>query len=96
MAYKYTPDYSTEFRRNRRLLIKRGYDMSKLENTIDLLLKGDAMPLEYRDHPLRGNYSGYRECHVGGEGDWLLIYKKHNDMLILVFTATGTHSDLFD
>jgi len=94
--YKYSPDYSTRFRRNRRLLIKRGYDMSKLETTIDLLLKGDIMPLEYRDHPLKGNFTGYRECHVGGEGDWLLIYKKQNDKLILVLTATGTHADLFE
>jgi len=94
--YKYSPDYSTRFRRNRRLLIKRGYDMSKLETTIDLLLKDDLLPPEYRDHPLRGNFVGYRECHVDGEGDWLLIYKKQKDKLILVFTATGTHSDLFE
>ena len=57
---KYTPDYSTKFRRNRRSLIKGGYDMSKLENTIDWLLTGDLMPPEYRDHPLKGNYNGYR------------------------------------
>jgi len=94
--HKYSPDYSTRFRRNRRLLIKRGYDMLKLETTIDLLLNGDIMPPEYRDHPLKGNFIGYRECHVGGEGYWLLIYKKQNDKLILVFTATGTHSDLFE
>ena len=93
---KYIPAYSTNFRRNRRSLIKRGYDMSKLERTIDLLLTGDLMPPEYRDHPLKGNYSGYRECHVGGEGDWLLIYKIYNDQLILVLTATGTHVDLFE
>ena len=93
---KFAADYTTKFRRNRRLLIKRGYDMSKLETTIDLLLQGDSMPPKYRDHPLRGNYAGYRECHVGGEGDWLLIYKKHDDKLILVFTATGTHADLFE
>ena len=94
--YKYTPDYSTKFRRNRRLLIKRGYDMSKLETTIDLLLKGDTMLPEYRDHPLKGNFKGFRECHVGGEGDWLLIYKIRKDKLILAFTATGTHTDLFE
>ena len=93
--YKYTPSYSTAFRRNRRLLIKRGYDMLKLEKTIDLLLIGDIMQPEYRDHPLKGNYIGYRECHVGGEGDWLLIYKKLEERLILVFTATGSHVDLF-
>ena len=94
--YKYTADYTTQFRRNRRLLMKRGYDMSKLENTIDLLLMGDIMSPEYLDHPLKGNYIGYRECHVDGDGDWLLIYKKFDDKLILVFTSTGTHADLFE
>ena len=93
---KFTPDYSTKFRRDRRNLIKRGYDMSKLENTIDMLLSGHLLPPAYRDHPLKGNYNGYRECHVNGESDWLLIYKKHNDILILVLTATGTHADLFE
>jgi len=94
--YKYSPDYTNGFRRNRRLLIKRGYDMTKLEITIDLLLQGGLMPFGYRDHPLKGIYKNYRECHVGGEGDWLLIYRKHGDKLVLVFTATGTHADLFD
>ena len=93
---KYTPDYTTRFRRNRRMLIKRGYDVEELEKTIDLLLAGDLMPPEYRDHPLKGNYTGYRECHVAGDNDWLLIYKKQDDKLILVFTATGTHTDLFE
>ena len=93
---RYIPDYTTKFRRNRRNLIKRGYDMSKLETTIDLLLTGQPMPPSYRDHTLLGNYVDYRECHVDGAGDWLLIYKKHEDKLILVFTATGTHADLFE
>ena len=93
---KFTPDYTTRFRRNRRSLIKRGYDMSKLENTVDLLLSGQTIPPNYQDHPLIGNYIGYRECHVDGAGDWLLIYKKYDDKLILVFTATGTHADLFE
>lgn len=92
---KYVPDYSARFRKNRRALIKRGYDMSKLENTIDLLLTGKALPPHWKDHPLKGNYKKYRECHVDGEGDWLLIYKKDNNKLILVLTATGTHTDLF-
>jgi mRNA interferase YafQ len=46
------------------LLIKRGYDIAKLELTIKLLLHGGLMPPEYRDHPLKGIYKGYRECHV--------------------------------
>ena len=92
----FRPDYTTRFKKNRRLLVKRGYDMSKLESTIDILLSGNDIPAKYRDHPLKGNYKDYRECHVDGEGDWLIIYRKYKDKLILVLTATGTHSDLFE
>ena len=83
------------FRQSVRTVEKRGYDLSRLELTINLLASGKPMPSKYRDHSLVGNYSGYRECHVDGIGDWLLIYKKDNQRLILVLTITGTHSDLF-
>ena len=90
-------DRSTKsFRRSVRTVAKRGYNMSQLEHTIDLLASGSPMPPNFLDHPLKGNYIGYRECHVDGVGDWLLIYKKDIDLLILVLTATGTHSDLFE
>ena len=74
---KYAPDYTTRFRRNRRRLIKRGYDMSKLEHTIDLLLEGLPLPPEFRDHWLKGNQAAYRECHVAGEGDWSLLVRSY-------------------
>ncbi|MCL2336364.1 MAG: type II toxin-antitoxin system YafQ family toxin [Firmicutes bacterium] len=93
----YAVDRSVKsFRRSVRLVAKRGYDMAKLEQTIMLLASGGLLPPSYRDHPLRGNYQGYRECHVGGVGDWVLIYKRLDDKLILVLTATGTHMDLFE
>jgi len=84
------------FRRSVRAIAKRGYNLSKLENTIDLLASGKPMPANYQDHALKGNFKGYRECHVDGAGDWLLIYKKDENKLILVLTATGTHADLFE
>ena len=91
----FKPEYTTRYRRNRRQLIKRGYDITKLDATIISLLTGKPLPSKLQDHPLKGKYKGYRECHVDGESDWLLIYKKHKDKLIIVFTATGTHDDLF-
>jgi mRNA interferase YafQ len=87
---------SKTFRRSVRQVAKRGYDMIKLEHTVTLLAIGDLLPLHYKDHPLKGNYQGYRECHVEGEDDWLLIYRKDSVNLILVLTATGTHTDLFE
>ncbi|MCE1182830.1 MAG: type II toxin-antitoxin system YafQ family toxin [Rhodocyclales bacterium] len=44
------------------------------------------------DHPLKGDWATYRECHVGG--DFLLIYQANEQQI--VFVRTGTHSDLFD
>jgi mRNA interferase YafQ len=92
----YYIDHSAKsFRRSVRKVAKRSCDIAKLEVTIDLLASGKPMPPEYNDHNLAGNYKGYRECHVGGEGDWLLIYKKDKKQLILVLVETGTHADLF-
>ena len=45
-----------------------------------------------RDHTLKGNYVGRRECHL--EPDWLLIYKVEERDLIL--ERTGSHADLFE
>jgi mRNA interferase YafQ len=69
--------------------------MSKLDKTITLLANGQPLPLHYRDHPLKGNFKGERECHVDGLGDWLLTYRIDKNKLILLLTGTGTHSDLF-
>ena len=37
--------------------------------------------------------TGLWECHI--QGDWLLIWSQDDTELILLFTDTGTHSDLF-
>lgn len=48
---------------------------------------------KYKDHPLVGNWRGYREIHI--EGDWLLIYRIEKHELQLVLTRIGSHDDLF-
>jgi len=42
--------------------------MRRLKEVMMLLIANDA-PLgpEWRDHPLRGQWASYRECHVGGD-----------------------------
>lgn len=74
------------------LMVKRGKDMSKLVEVIELLIKGEKLPPKYKDHPLKGNKKGLRDLHI--EPDWLLLYRIEDDFIIL--EATGTHSDLFD
>ena len=83
---------SGQFRRDVKRAEKRGKDMAKLRQALLLLLNGEALPERYKDHPLRGNWNGYRDLHI--EPDWLLIYKILGDELLLA--RTGSHADLFD
>jgi mRNA interferase YafQ len=81
----------TQFKRDVKLLIKRGKDMGKLREVIDCLVKGGELLARSRDHQLKGTLKDCRECHI--EGDWLLIYRIEGSELCLV--RTGSHSDLF-
>ena len=83
--------YTTAFKRDYKRLQKRGYDMVKLRQVLEQLAGGETNEEQYRDHPLRGNYVGARDCHV--EPDWVLIYAIAGDELRLL--RTGTHTDLF-
>ena len=90
---KYEIDYSTKFKKDYKIIKKRGYNISLLRKTIEILANGQELPPEYKDHALKGKFVGYRECHI--TSDWLLVYKIANNMLMLFLSRTGTHSDLF-
>lgn len=85
---------SNRFRKDLKLAAKRGYDLDLLNDVVDRLARGEALPAKNRDHTLTGDYIGYRECHI--QPDWLLIYRTDGDALMLFLMRTGTHSDLFD
>lgn len=72
---------------------KRGYNIDLLEETIQLLADTGKLPPEYKPHKLIGKYTGCWECHI--KPDWLLVWKQDDNRLILLFTNTGTHSDIF-
>ena len=90
---KYEIASTNRFNKEVRQLKKRGYDIDKLDCTVDLLVRGDVMPAQYRDHALVGSWEGHRECHI--MPDWLLVYYIKEETLVLTLTRTGTHSDLF-
>ena len=92
MRYVLIP--TTQFKKDLKRIKKRGYNLSELENIIDLLIRDETLDKSLRDHALTGNYAGFRECHV--RPDWLFIYAKDGDRLILTASRTGTHSDLFN
>ncbi len=86
--------FSAKAQKDLKLLEKRGYDMSKFAETVFELAQNRGMPRMFKDHPLRGNWVGYRECHI--ESDWLLIYKINIATSELYLTRTGTHADLLN
>ena len=90
---KYEIQRTTQFKKDYKLAVKRGCDVSLLIEVIKILASGKQLPEDYMDHQLGGNYSGYRECHI--QPDWLLIYKITKKILVLSLYRTGTHSDLF-
>ena len=67
--------------------------LNEVEKTIKMLADGQKVLVKYKDHPLKGEWKGYRECNI--RPDVLLIYQKHEDKLILVLIDIGSHSELF-
>lgn len=86
---------TTQFKKDFKVLLKKHYSPDKLKQAIDALMAQNKQLLstKYRDHPLTGNWKGYREIHI--EGDWLVIYRVEKQELQLVLTWTGSHDDLF-
>ena len=72
-------------------LARAGKELGKLKEVIELLVAGDTLPGNLRDNALTGDWKGWRDCHI--EPDWLLIYKRLPEELVL--GRTGSHSDLF-
>ncbi|MGN0500701.1 MAG: type II toxin-antitoxin system YafQ family toxin [Ruminococcus sp.] len=88
-----TIKYHSLFKKDFKRIKKRGYDIAKMEKVISLLVNETPLPEIYKDHDLKGDYKGCRECHI--TPDWLLVYQKNIDDLVLILTRTGSHSDLF-
>ena len=82
---------TSQFKRDVKLAEKRGKDMARLRQVLQLLIDEKPLPAQYKDHQLTGNWKHHRDLHL--EPDWLLIYKIEGQAVIMV--RTGTHSDIF-
>ena len=67
-------------------------DLDNLLPAVLMLLATDTpLPAKYVDHPLRGEWQDFRDCHV--KPDLVLIYRRsRNEVLQLV--RLGSHSEL--
>ena len=85
--------WTTQFKKDYKLALKRHLDIELLDNIIRSLSRGETLPEKNWDHALTGDWVGHRECHI--LPDWLLVYRIEDDVLVLTLARTGTHSDLF-
>ena len=90
---KYNLVWTARFKKEYQLARRRGLKIEKLDDIIRMLVKGGELPESMHDHELKGKWKGHRELHI--ESDWLLIYQKQDDILVLELTRTGSHADLF-
>ena len=65
--------------------------MARLVSIVDALRSNVRLDPRHRDHPLKGDWEEYRECHI--KSDWLLIYRLDDRQSYLA--GTENHSDLF-
>ena len=75
-------------------LRKQGKNLVRFFAAIDMIANGDVLPERFHDHPLSGNWEGYRDCHIAP--DWILTYKidKENNEVVLVCVRTESHAEL--
>jgi mRNA interferase YafQ len=85
--------FTTRFKKDVKLLQRRGYDMESLKEAILFLESNGQLPGKNLPHKLSGNYSGYWEAHL--KPDWLIIWKCIHVEQEIWLTRTGTHADLF-
>ena len=85
--------FTNKFKKDIKLLQKRGYEMGLIKEAIEFLEEKGSLPSIYTPHRLSGNYSGYWEAHI--KPDWLIIWTSFSDENEIWLTRTGTHSDLF-
>ncbi len=60
--YKYKVKWSSRFRKDYKLAMKRGYDISLIDAVILLIAKGDQQQKlidDYDDHELNGDWKGH-------------------------------------
>jgi mRNA interferase YafQ len=86
-------DLAKSFRRDYVKAKKQQKNMVLVDQVMSDLITGKELDAKFFDHPLKGNWVGFRECHV--QNDLLLIYKIYEEEGLIRFERLGSHSALF-
>ena len=85
--------WTTQFKKDYKLALKRHLDIELLDNIIRILSRGETLPERNKDHALTRRLGpAQRMPYSAGLA---LVYRIEDDVLVLTLARTGTHSDLF-
>ena len=83
--------YTGQFKKDLKRYQNKPKKIESLMRILALLKESGSVPDEYYPHMLKGDYSGFMECHV--ENDFLLIWIDEESNQIRL-TRLGSHSEL--
>lgn len=74
-----------------KLVKKQGWNLEKIKSVVLQFQTCEILDERLNDHSLKGDFKGFRECHIFG--DLVVIYKRDKEILTLY--RIGRHQDLF-
>ena len=87
---KYTNRFKRDYKREKSGQHGKKLDVVLME-AVTVLASDAMLPRRYFDHPLSGEWSDHRDCHI--RPDLVLIYRKPDDSS-LELVRLGSHSEL--
>ena len=87
---------SSKYKKELKAALKnKTFHVEVLTEVVEKLRQDVPLEPKYKDHPLKGYYEGYRDCHI--HPDWILVYDKTdtNELKILELIRLNSHSKLF-
>jgi mRNA interferase YafQ len=86
----YTGQFKRDYKREKNGQYAADID-GLLKTATDLLRAGTKLPAANKDHALKGNWKGARDCHL--KPDLVLIYRK--TAVAIELARIGSHSEVF-
>ncbi len=85
-----TTQFKRDYKRESKGRLRTVLDAS-LAAVLLPLMNDEVLAERFRDHPLSGQWAGFRDCHV--KPDLVLIYEKPDDGTLRL-VRLGSHSEL--
>ena len=87
---EHTSQFKQDFKREKKS--QRGKNLEKeLKIVLQFLLNDLPLTKRHEDHPLTGQWKGFRDCHI--RPDLILIYRTRSAS-ILQLVRMGSHAEL--